>query len=153
MPKGPAARVGDMTGHGDKLGKPGPGSSDVFIGGKKAWRGFSPGMATQFLEIIADTLQDMKDNQKYRDKKTIYDLKKDDEADEVSSSSGVDFHACTKQTNPLPAPPDMIGAVIDGSSSVFINKFAACRRGDTIAEVGTTTNKITTGCTSVIIGP
>lgn len=33
----PAARVGDKTGHGTPLG-PDPGSADVFIGGKPAWR-------------------------------------------------------------------------------------------------------------------
>ncbi len=33
----PAARVGDMTGHGTPLG-PGPGSTDVLIGGMPAWR-------------------------------------------------------------------------------------------------------------------
>lgn len=33
----PAARVGDMTSHGTPLG-PGPGSSNVLIGGKPAWR-------------------------------------------------------------------------------------------------------------------
>lgn len=33
----PAARVGDTTSHGSPL-SPGPGSSDVFIGGMPAWR-------------------------------------------------------------------------------------------------------------------
>jgi uncharacterized Zn-binding protein involved in type VI secretion len=33
----PAARLGDMTTHGTPL-SPGPGSMDVFIGGKPAWR-------------------------------------------------------------------------------------------------------------------
>jgi len=33
----PAARVGDLTSHGSPL-SPGPGSPDVFIGGKPAWR-------------------------------------------------------------------------------------------------------------------
>ena len=32
----PAARVGDATGHGTPLG-PGPGSTDVLIGGTPAW--------------------------------------------------------------------------------------------------------------------
>lgn len=32
-----AARVGDTTGHGTPLG-PGPGSTDVLIGGMPAWR-------------------------------------------------------------------------------------------------------------------
>jgi uncharacterized Zn-binding protein involved in type VI secretion len=33
----PAARVGDLTGHGTPLA-PGPGSPNVFVGGKPAWR-------------------------------------------------------------------------------------------------------------------
>lgn len=33
----PAARVGDLTGHGTPLG-PGPGSINVLIGGTPAWR-------------------------------------------------------------------------------------------------------------------
>ena len=33
----PAARVGDMTGHGTPL-SPGPGSPNVLIGGMPAWR-------------------------------------------------------------------------------------------------------------------
>lgn len=36
----PAARVGDQTGHGTPLG-PGPGSSNVLIGGMPAWRATS----------------------------------------------------------------------------------------------------------------
>ncbi len=34
----PAARVGDMTSHGTPL-SPGPGSTNVLIGGMPAWRG------------------------------------------------------------------------------------------------------------------
>ena len=33
----PAARMGDLTSHGTPL-SPGPGSADVLIGGKPAWR-------------------------------------------------------------------------------------------------------------------
>jgi uncharacterized Zn-binding protein involved in type VI secretion len=36
----PAARVGDMTGHGTPLG-PGPGALSVLIGGRPAWRAHS----------------------------------------------------------------------------------------------------------------
>lgn len=36
----PAARVGDMTGHGTPLG-PGPGAPTVLIGGMPAWRATS----------------------------------------------------------------------------------------------------------------
>jgi uncharacterized Zn-binding protein involved in type VI secretion len=33
----PAARIGDLTSHGTPL-SPGPGSANVFIGGRPAWR-------------------------------------------------------------------------------------------------------------------
>ena len=36
----PAARVGDFTGHGTPL-SPGPGSFNVLIGGRPAWRALS----------------------------------------------------------------------------------------------------------------
>ncbi|NYT10293.1 MAG: hypothetical protein GKC09_10240, partial [Methanosarcinales archaeon] len=36
----PAARVGDLTAHGTPLG-PGPGSTNVVIGGMPAWRAAS----------------------------------------------------------------------------------------------------------------
>lgn len=39
----PAARLGDPTAHGIPLG-PGPGSSNVLIGGKPAWRATSDTM-------------------------------------------------------------------------------------------------------------
>lgn len=41
MPKGPAARLGDPTAHGGPLA-PGPGSTNVMIGGQPAWRGLTP---------------------------------------------------------------------------------------------------------------
>src|SRR5215212_4345871 len=44
MPSGPAARVGDVTAHGGAL-VPGPGSTNVFIGGMPAWRGVSAAAA------------------------------------------------------------------------------------------------------------
>lgn len=36
----PAARLGDMTSHGSPL-SPGPGSANVLIGGRPAWRALS----------------------------------------------------------------------------------------------------------------
>jgi len=36
----PAARIGDLTSHGTPL-SPGPGSANVLIGGKPAWRALS----------------------------------------------------------------------------------------------------------------
>ncbi len=50
MPQ-PAARLGDPTSHGTPLG-PGPGSVNVFIGGKPAWRA---GMDTHNCPLVEPT--------------------------------------------------------------------------------------------------
>ena len=42
--------------------------------------------------------------------------------------------------------------VVDGSTTVFINKLPACRVGDTIVEAIGPPNKIAMGCPTVIIG-
>jgi len=42
--------------------------------------------------------------------------------------------------------------VVDGSTTVFINKLPACRAGDTIVEAIGPPNKIAMGCPTVIIG-
>jgi hypothetical protein len=55
VPKGPAARVGDTTGHGCPL-VPGPGSTNVFIGGMPAWRGVGPAGAAAIVAAAAGAL-------------------------------------------------------------------------------------------------
>src|SRR5687768_18260894 len=52
MPKGPAARMGDVTAHGAPLA-PGPGSMNVMIGGQPAWRGMSPAGAAALSATVA----------------------------------------------------------------------------------------------------
>ncbi|MCC5624658.1 PAAR domain-containing protein [Nostoc sp. CHAB 5715] len=47
--------------------------------------------------------------------------------------------------------PDGAGVVIDGSQTVLINGFAACRMSDTIQET-TSVNKIVLGEFTVMIG-
>jgi uncharacterized Zn-binding protein involved in type VI secretion len=47
----PAARVGDLTSHGTPL-SPGPGSINVLIGGKPAWRGASDFHACPLLTAL-----------------------------------------------------------------------------------------------------
>lgn len=47
----PAARVGDLTSHGIPL-SPGPGSSNVLIGGKPAWRVASDFHSCPLLSVI-----------------------------------------------------------------------------------------------------
>jgi uncharacterized Zn-binding protein involved in type VI secretion len=47
----PAARVGDMTGHGTPLG-PGPGSLNVLIGKKPAWRAVGDAHACPLINVL-----------------------------------------------------------------------------------------------------
>jgi uncharacterized Zn-binding protein involved in type VI secretion len=94
-----AARVGDLTSHGTPLG-PGPGSTNVLIGGMPAWRAIS------------------------------------------------DMHSCPLVEGPK---PHVGGVVTVGSTTVLINSLPAARQGDMVTEAGTT-NAITLGCTTVLIG-
>lgn len=151
MPGRPAARVLDPTAHGQPLSVKGPGSSDVLIGKKKAWRGLTPLMMGKFLQTIFDTEVKLKLKDMIRTSKPdLYLAIKIQEKDDIKASAQVDFHSCSNQKIP-PAPPDLMGAVINGSSTVFINGLAACREGDTIQEVAIT-NKIMRGCHNVRIG-
>ena len=65
------------------------------------------------------------------------------------AAGGADIHVCA---TPLPLPPHGPGVVVDGSTTVFINKLPACRVGDTIVEAIGPPNKIAMGCPTVIIG-
>jgi uncharacterized Zn-binding protein involved in type VI secretion len=67
----------------------------------------------------------------------------------TSSAGGADIHNCA---TPLPIPPHGPGVVIDGSRTVLINGLPACRMGDTIVEALGPPNKITIGCSTVLIG-
>ncbi len=66
-----------------------------------------------------------------------------------SMSMGADIHVCM---TPYPAVLHGPGVVIDGSKTVLINNLPAARQGDTVLEAIGGPNKITMGCTSVIIG-
>ena len=66
-----------------------------------------------------------------------------------SLSMGADIHICM---TPYPAVLHGPGVVIDGSKTVLINNLPAARQGDTVLEAIGGPNKITVGCTSVIIG-
>jgi uncharacterized Zn-binding protein involved in type VI secretion len=47
----PAARIGDLTAHGSPLA-PGPGSSNVFIGKKPAWRALSDAHTCPLVDVL-----------------------------------------------------------------------------------------------------
>ncbi len=150
MPGPPAARLGDDTAHGDPL-KPGPCSSNVFIGGQKAWRALSPAMVKELLSqakkaaksaAAAGSATTEAERTKHLD-----DL--EDAAEKMASiMASTDQHACTVVKLAI---PDGNGVVTKGSSSVFINGLPACRVGDPIQEI-TSVNSIKAGDSTVLIG-
>jgi uncharacterized Zn-binding protein involved in type VI secretion len=160
MPTGPAARVGDATAHGGAL-VPGPGSTNVFIGGMPAWRGVSAAVAAGIVSSAATALGAIMEAQaadtaaagtpaapaaKANLMKTI--------AEQIAKLStqmlttGADNIACPIVKVVI---PDGSGVVINGSQTVLIGGFPACRVGDMIQEV-TSVNSIAVGCSTVIIG-
>ncbi len=149
----PAARLGDMTAHGSPLG-PGPGSPNVFIGKRPAWRGITPTQIAKLADTIAEVGEDIakgaaKSTAVGNPAPLIKALT--DAIDEVTSliiSFMVDTHVCPVVKVTV---PDGSGVVIDGSKTVLINGLAACRMGDSVQET-TSLNKITQGEFSVKIG-
>lgn len=67
----------------------------------------------------------------------------------TAAAGGSDIHACA---TPLPIPPHGPGIVITPSKTVIIALFPAARQGDEILEAVGPPNKITGGCTTVLIG-
>jgi uncharacterized Zn-binding protein involved in type VI secretion len=144
MPKGPAARLGDVSGHGAPL-VPGPGSTTVFIGGQPAWRGVGPGAAAAIVAAAAAALGAVMEAQANLAKVIAEQIAK------VSAqmfSTGADTIACPIVKVVIPDGP---GVVINGSTTVFIGGFPASRVGDVIQEV-TSVNSVAMGCPTVIIG-
>lgn len=156
----PAARVGDMTAHGSPLSV-GPGSMNVMIGKKPAWRGISAAQAAKLAQTFT---QGMEDIGKAQLKVTaaagtpaapaaVENLAKTI-AEAVSNmaklmaSFAADIHTCPVVKV---AVPDGAGVVIDGSQTVLINGLAACRLNDTIQET-TSVNKIADGEFTVMVG-
>ena len=160
MPGKPAARVGDMTAHGSPLGV-GPGSLNVTIGKKPAWRGISAVQAAKLAQAIAEGAEKIA---KASAKASLAagtpaglaaaaDLAKTvaDTVAEIASlmtAFGADMHACPIVKVLV---PDGVGVVVNGSQTVLINGLAACRMGDTIQET-TSVNSIAVGEFTVSIG-
>ena len=160
MPGKPAARVGDMTAHGSPLGV-GPGSLNVTIGKKPAWRGISAAQAAKLAQAVAEGAEKIA---KASAKASLAagtpagpaaaaDLAKTvaDTVAEIASlmtAFGADMHACPIVKVLV---PDGVGVVVNGSQTVLINGLAACRMGDTIQET-TSVNSIAVGEFTVSIG-
>ncbi len=161
----PAARVGDSVAHPlPPVLTPGPGSFNVLIGGRPAWRGIP-------LAAVG-ALQSAKQASEVRiraaeaattaaagtpgapaAKASEESLKAAEAAAMASlitgSAGGADIHQCL---TPLPIPPHGPGVVINGSKTVTINGLPACRMGDTILEAIGPSNTITGGEMTVLIG-
>ena len=166
MPKGPAARVADPVAHpAPPVLTPGPGSLNVLIGGKPAWRGVPAGAAAgiQAAKQASDaTIQAAEmatlaaaGTPGAPAAKAAEETTKATAAASMGSTisgaaGGADIHVCA---TPLPVPPHGPGVVVDGSATVLINGLPACRQGDTIVEAVGPPNKIAMGLPTVIIGP
>jgi len=161
----PAARVGDSVAHPlPPVLTPGPGSFNVLIGSRPAWRGIPLAAvgalqsAKQASEVRiraaeaataaaagtpgAPAAKANEEALKAAEAATMASLI-------TSSASGADIHQCL---TPLPIPPHGPGVVINGSKTVTINGLPACRMGDTLLEAIGPSNTITGGEMTVLIG-
>lgn len=175
-----AARFGDPVTHVNPptLSTPGPGSPDVFMEHKKAWRGVDAAAAAaiQNAKRISDAAVDTAVAVHDRAKEALVLAagtpglpaaqtaeKTADAAEQLakttaltagstlvnSLSMGADIHFCRV---PSPSPPHGPGVVVDGSTTVFVNGKPACRKGDTVLEPLGPPNPIKNGCPTVFIG-
>lgn len=180
MPPRNAARFGDPVTHVNPptLSTPGPGSPDVFMEHKKAWRGVDAAAAAaiQNAKRVSDAAVDTAVAAHDRTKEALVLAagtpglpaaqtaeKTADAAEQLakttaltagstlvnSLSMGADIHFCRV---PSPSPPHGPGVVIDGSTTVFVNGKPACRKGDTVLEPLGPPNPIKDGCPTVFIG-
>lgn len=161
----PAARITDSVAHPlPPVLTGGPGSLNVFIGKKPAWRGVPIAAAAALLSakqtsdiaIIAAEAAAVAaaptpggPAAKVAEQTTKATAAANMSSTISASAAGADIHTCT---TPLPIPPHGPGVVIDGSKTVLINNLPACRMGDTIVEAVGPPNKITGGDVTVLIG-
>jgi uncharacterized Zn-binding protein involved in type VI secretion len=165
MPMGPAARILDPVVHpAPGVLTPGPGSPNVIIGNKLAWRGVPAGAAAAISSAKATSDKAITAAEaatalaagtpglpaaKATEETTKATAATTMGAMITAAAGGADIHACT---TPLPIPPHGPGVVIDGSPTVLINGLPACRQGDTIIEAVGPPDKIALGLQTVIIG-
>lgn len=146
MPTGPAARVSDGVAHPAPPVLTGsPGSPDVLIGYKPAWRGIPAGAASALKaakQASDATITAAESATKaaagtpgagaaYTAEQTAKAAALAALGGSIKAAAGAsDTHVCT---TPSPTPPHGPGVVIDGSQSVIINYMPACRMGDTLS--------------------
>jgi len=156
----PAARIADMTAHGSPLA-PGPGSTNVLIGGMPAWRGLSAAGAAALAATIAKGMENIAKAAAAQTAaagtpgapaaaanlaKAVAAAVADAAA--AMAGSGADIHACPIVKVLIPDGP---GVVITPSQTVMINGMGACRMGDVIQEA-TSVNAVALGLPTVEIG-
>jgi len=156
----PAARILDMTAHGSPLSV-GPGSMNVWIGKRPAWRGITAAQAVQLAQKIAEGAKKIADAAAVVTaaagtpasaaavtdfNKTVFDAAADAAA--LMGSFMADLHTCPIVKLVV---PDGAGVVINGSQTVLINGLSACRIGDIIQET-TCVNSIVMGEMTVLVG-
>jgi uncharacterized Zn-binding protein involved in type VI secretion len=165
MPTGPAARIMDPVVHPlPPVLQPGPGSPNVIIGFRPAWRGVggAAAAAIQAAKQVSDTTIQVAEAATLAAAGTpgAPAAKAAEEATKAAAAAsmgsmisgaagGADIHMCA---TPLPIPPHGPGVVVDGSQTVMINNLPASRMGDTIIEAVGPPNKIAMGEATVIIG-
>ncbi|HAX43336.1 MAG TPA: hypothetical protein DCY80_12375 [Solibacterales bacterium] len=166
MPQGPAARVGDNVAHPlPPVLSPGPGSMNVMIGMRPAWRGIPLAAVAglQAAKTASDTTIKVAEAATAAAAGTpgAPVAKAAEETAKAAAAAAMgsmisglaggmsDIHMCA---TPLPIPPHGPGVVIDGSATVLINNMPACRLGDTVLEAVGPPNKIVMGEMTVIIG-
>jgi len=170
----PAARVMDPTSHGPPL-MPGPGSANVFIGGKPAWRALpaAMGMALQAAQAVADAIVKTAEAATIAsDPLTKAGFLAAESAAKVAATTALtammngmggaataltlgagspDKHMCSIPTAPSPAPHGM-GMVIDGSGCVLTNGLPQSAQGDKVLEALGGPDPIAMGQFNVLVG-
>ena len=145
----PAARVGDTVSHtAPPVLGPGPGSTNVFIGGKPAWRALPAGAS-----LPAPPEAPPEDEEQTEEEKQAAAEEMQAAAAEMMTvaGGGADMHICS-QPSPVPFCVDGPGFVLKGSSTVNINGLPAARQGDIVQEILGPPNPISMGCPNVRIG-
>jgi uncharacterized Zn-binding protein involved in type VI secretion len=161
----PAARLADPVAHPlPPVLTGGPGSLNVLIGFKPAWRGVPAAVAAALQQAKQVGDQAIKTAEaataaaagtpglpaaKAAEEATKASVAAAMGSTITSAAAGADIHTCA---TPLPIPPHGPGVVINGSTTVLINNLPACRQGDTILEAVGPPNKITVGEPTVLIG-
>jgi uncharacterized Zn-binding protein involved in type VI secretion len=161
-----AARTGDPVLHPipPVLGV-GPGSPNVLIGNRPAWRAMPLAAASNLQSAKKESNKAMAEakalNLAAAGTPAAPAAKTNKERVETeqeiamtqailqAAAGGTDIHTCS---TPLPLPPHGPGVVVNGSKTVLINGLPASRAGDRLLEAMGPPNVIVNGCPTVLIG-